>query len=129
MSSIVFPTSSSPGLYPQESSGRLINAFVEKTESGSPGQTLWRRSAGLYFLGSAPSPHTRGFQEYLSPGDTTSGGWTYAFWVTDEQISGLVKDLTHRGLHCEPVGGPRWYQACNDGPKQSFSPSRGSRSY
>lgn len=93
MASIVFPTSSSPGLYPQESGGRLINAFVEKTESGAPGQTLWRRSAGLFFLGSGPAGHTRGFQEYVSAGDTTSGGWTYAFWAADNQISGLIKDL------------------------------------
>src|SRR5215204_7381329 len=87
MVAIVFPTSSDPGLYPQESGGRLINAFVEKNSSGAPGQTLWRRSAGLFFLGSTVSGHTRGFQDYAGPGDTgtggASGGWTYAFWVLD----------------------------------------------
>ena len=62
MVAIVFPTSSSPGLRPQESAGRLINAFVEKTESGAPGTTLWRRSAGLIYGGSSSTLHTRGFQ-------------------------------------------------------------------
>src|SRR5215204_823740 len=62
MVAIVFPTSSDPGLRPQESSGRLINAFVEKSGAGAPGATLWRRSAGLIYGGSGSAPHTRGFQ-------------------------------------------------------------------
>lgn len=93
MTAIVFPTSSSPGLYPQESAGRLINAFVEKAEVGAPGATLWRRSPGLFYLGAGTSIHTRGFQEYISAGDTVAGGWIFAFWALNGNLVGLVKDL------------------------------------
>lgn len=94
MVAIVFPTSSSPGLRPQESAGRLINAFVEKAESGSPGQTLWRRSAGLIYGGSSTSPHTRGFQAYRDTDELATGnrGWATALWVTNGAIHLLVEN-------------------------------------
>lgn len=93
MVAIIFPTSSSPGLYPQESGGRLINAFIEKTAAGAPGQTLWRRSPGLFYLGSGVAPHTRGFQEYVDVGDTIAGGWTAAFWALNGSLCLLIKDV------------------------------------
>ena len=104
MVAITFPTSSSPGLYPQESAGRLINGFVEKTEPGAPGQTLWRRSAGLYWLGSGPGNHTRGFMPYVDVGDTAAGGWTLAFWVTNDQLAGLVKDIATGNYTVNVIG-------------------------
>jgi hypothetical protein len=96
MPSIVFPTSSSPGLRPQESAGRLINAFVEKTESGAPGQTLWRRSCGLPYAGQGTTVHTRGFQasrdtDQLAPGNR---GWATAYWVTNNAVHLLVEAST-----------------------------------
>jgi hypothetical protein len=47
MGAIVFPTSSSPGVNPQEGSGRLVNCYAVKTEQGSRTPILWKRSAGL----------------------------------------------------------------------------------
>lgn len=47
MGAIVFPTSSSPGVNPQEGSGRLVNGYAVKTEQGSRTPILWKRSAGL----------------------------------------------------------------------------------
>lgn len=62
MPDIVFPTSSAPATRPQESAGRLINAYVEKTLTGSPSKIITRRSPGLQRLGQAPgNVHTRGF--------------------------------------------------------------------
>lgn len=89
MPQIVFPTSSAPAFRPYESAGRLINAFVDKTEGGAPGRALWRRSPGLSYLTSAPTPHTRGFQEYIDSGQLAVGSmsWATAFWVTDDKVS------------------------------------------
>jgi len=62
MPSIVFPTTSAPATRPQESGGRLINAYVEKTPYGAPSQIIVRRSPGLQRIATtAISGHTRGF--------------------------------------------------------------------
>jgi len=63
---VPFPTSSSPGVKAQESSGRLINAFAEGSDPGSPGSPIIRRSPGLRQLVDAVPlgatfVHTRGF--------------------------------------------------------------------
>jgi|SRR5262245_15691711 len=81
MPDIVFPTSSAPGTRLQESSGRLINAFVEKTLTGAPAATIIRRSPGLNkaleSLSSVGSPvHTRGF---LDTG-------TEVIWITNDRV-------------------------------------------
>jgi hypothetical protein len=44
---IQFPLTTSPGLNPMESGGRLINAYVEKAAEGSRGKWVRRRAAGL----------------------------------------------------------------------------------
>jgi hypothetical protein len=62
MPDIVFPTTSAPASRPQESGGRLINAFVEKTLLGAPTRTIVRRSPGIERLATTiTSGHTRGF--------------------------------------------------------------------
>lgn len=78
MVSLVFPPSSNPGLRPQESAGRLINAFAEKALVGAPSQIIHRRSPGLprmtqTFL----SIHTRGF---LDAGSS-------CIWILDERVA------------------------------------------
>lgn len=62
MSSIVFPTSSAPGIRPADGSGRLKNSFAVKTEQGSRMPIKWLRSAGLRELafGIVDHSHFRG---------------------------------------------------------------------
>jgi hypothetical protein len=75
---IVFPTSSAPGLRPQEAGGRLINAFAEKTPLGAPSQVIIRRSPGLEELGSVGSfIHTRGFLDI---------SLAEVFWILNERV-------------------------------------------
>jgi len=75
---IVFPPSSAPGTRPQESGGRLINAFAEKTQVGAPSQIIIRRSPGLALLATAPNSriHTRGFLDI----------GTEALWILNERV-------------------------------------------
>lgn len=47
MAAIVFPTSSAPGIKPQDGSGRIINGYAVKTDQGSRAPLKWVRSAGL----------------------------------------------------------------------------------
>lgn len=62
MADITFPTTSSPGVRPQESAGRLINAFVEKALVGAPSQLILRRTPGLSQVANVVGEeHTRGF--------------------------------------------------------------------
>lgn len=85
---IVFPTSSTPGRKAQESGGRLVNAFTEKTATGAPSSLIVARSPGLERLAKVtalqPYKHTRGFLD--------SG--TLCIWIMDERVlnfnSGLV---------------------------------------
>lgn len=74
MPNITFPRSSAPATRPQESAGRLINAFVEKTLTGAPSDVIIRRSPGLERIGQTIGGiHTRGF---LDVG-------TEAIWILD----------------------------------------------
>lgn len=84
MPDIVFPTSSAPGLRPQESGGRLINAFAEKAPFGAPTQVIVRRSPGLQRVAMNGSfIHTRGFL------DTGSE----AIWVLNNRITKVNSDF------------------------------------
>ena len=107
MAPIVFPTSSNPGLRPQESAGRLVNAFIEKSESGAPGQTLWRRSCGLKFGGSGVSVHTRGFQAFRDTDQLAAGerGWATALWATNDQLH-LITEIPGTGEYTVNLVGP-----------------------
>lgn len=75
---IKFPQTSSPGIRPQESAGRLINAFSEKAIDGSPSNFNIRRSPGLTRVATAPSSrvHTRGFQD----------NGTNALWIMNSRV-------------------------------------------
>lgn len=76
MPDIVFPTSSAPGTKPQESAGRLINAFTEKTLTGAPSDRIIRRSPGLTRVANnGVGVHTRGFLDI----------GTFAFWLVDDR--------------------------------------------
>src|SRR3569833_1484604 len=48
---IIFPTSTPPGQNPQETGGRLINAFSEAAPPGSRSKVLYRRAPGLTNIG------------------------------------------------------------------------------
>ena len=48
---IIFPTSTQPGQNPQETGGRLINAFSEAAPPGSRSKVLYRRAPGLTNIG------------------------------------------------------------------------------
>ena len=84
MPSITFPTSSAPGTRPQESGGRLINAYVEKTPTGAPSDIIIRRSPGLQRLATVPYIHTRGF---LDAGSV-------AFWILDDRVVTVDQNLS-----------------------------------
>lgn len=89
MPAITFPSSSSPGARPQESGGRLINAFAEKGEEGAPSDVLIRRSPGLKYVGEAEGfTHTRGF---LNCGSV-------ALWILDDRIFSIDEDFTLTNL-------------------------------
>ena len=75
--SIIFPPSSAPGQRPQESAGRLINAFAEKTPVGAPSQVIHRRSPGLLRVAeSVDKIHTRGFLDI----------GTEVLWILNERV-------------------------------------------
>lgn len=65
--SIPFPLSSSPGANPQESAGRLINAYaeplgrdVQSAKGAAPPQIVWRKSPGLSSFGASTQTIFRG---------------------------------------------------------------------
>lgn len=77
MAEIVFPLSSAPGPRPQESGGRLINAFVEAATNSVPSKAVWRRTPGLRRVAEyMDHVHTRGFL------DTGS----VVFWIVDNRV-------------------------------------------
>lgn len=76
MPDIIFPTSSAPATRPQESGGRLINAYVEKTPTGAPSAVIIRRSPGLQRFGQAVNVHTRGFLDVESS----------CLWIVDNRV-------------------------------------------
>lgn len=77
MANIVFPPSSAPGLRPQESGGRLINAYGDKAPVGAPSQIIHRRSPGLRRVAINNSfVHTRGFLDIGSE----------ALWILDNRV-------------------------------------------
>lgn len=77
MPNIVFPPTSAPGLRPQESGGRLINAFAEKAPTGAPATIIHKRSPGLRLVGTVPDhSHTRGFLD--------AGG--IPLWVLNDRV-------------------------------------------
>lgn len=91
MAEIIFPPTSAPGARPQESGGRLVNAFAEKAPVGAPSQIIIRRSPGLERVAMASGrEHTRGLM------DT---GTSEAFWVLDDRIMKVdaIFDVTDLG--------------------------------
>lgn len=75
---ILFPPTSAPGQRPQESAGRLINAFADKMPVGAPAQIVIRRSPGLERVAmQSDHIHTRGFL------DT---GTSEALWIVDDRV-------------------------------------------
>jgi len=112
MVDIVFPTSSAPGTKPQESAGRLINAFVEKTLTGSPADTIIRRSPGLTRVANnGVGIHTRGFLDIGSAALWIVNGRVLkvdsAFHVTDVgALDGTKPVTTARNNHVLPDNTP-----------------------
>ena len=90
MPDITFPTSSAPGLRPQESGGRLINAYAEKAPAGAPTAVIVRRSPGLQRVAmTSLGIHTRGFL------DTGTGE---VFWVLNDRIARVDSTYTATDL-------------------------------
>lgn len=74
---IVFPTTSSPGVRPRESGGRLINAFAEKAPRGAASQLIIRRTPGLVRRADQTASYTitRGFLD----------GSSLVFWILGDR--------------------------------------------
>lgn len=47
MAKVLFPSSSSPGIRPNEGGGRLLNCYAEKLSAGAPAEYIIRRAPGL----------------------------------------------------------------------------------
>lgn len=94
MSKIVFPTSSAPGISPQQGGGRLVNCRAVKTEQGARAPLLWPRAAGLRENLSTITDHTgcRGLKLVGSTLLVVLGSRVYA--VTE---SGGVLSATNLG--------------------------------
>lgn len=61
MGNIVYPTSSCPGVVPQEGGGRLINCYAVKNPQGARWPIRWPRTAGLREIANAADHvHCRG---------------------------------------------------------------------
>lgn len=109
MPAITFPTSSDPGVRPQESGGRLINAFVEKSEAGAPGAGLWIRSAGFRLVTKRTvAGHTRGFLDYGRVGAAANPEGAelppaQIFWAVDGKLA-IIKDDFNRGYKFTELG-------------------------
>lgn len=89
MPNIVFPISSAPGPRPQESGGRLINAFVEKAPEGAADKIIIRRSPGLLKMAIAEGfEHTRGF---LDAGGTL-------IWILNDRVFSVTSDFVATNL-------------------------------
>src|SRR5215813_3917945 len=83
---VPFPTSSSPGLKPQEGGGRLINAFVEHAPAGAPGDILYKRSPGLrQVYAQSGNVHTRGFLDCS----------TSLLWIVQDGVDNVTFDGTN----------------------------------
>lgn len=65
MPALVFPTSSAPGIRPQEGAGRIVNGYAVKTEQGARGPFVHKRSPGLRetVSGITQHSHCRGLIE------------------------------------------------------------------
>lgn len=94
MASLVFPTSSAPGVSPQDGAGRIVNGYAVKTEQGARGPLVWKRSAGLRETVSGITSHThcRGLIEVAGTLLTVLGSRVYS--VTE---SGEVFTATNLG--------------------------------
>jgi len=106
---ITFPPTSAPGQAPQESGGRLINAFAEKTLVGTPSDIIHKRSPGLERLAvTGTYVHTRGFL------DTGS----LALWILDNRVLSLNSAFTIVDIGAltgtDPVTVARNNKATND---------------
>jgi hypothetical protein len=77
MPDIIFPTTSAPGARPQESGGRLINAFAEQAPFGAVGKIIIKRTPGLsQVANNLSNVHTRGFFDAAG----------LLLWVLDNRI-------------------------------------------
>jgi hypothetical protein len=79
---IPWPLSSSPGAFPQESAGRLINCYaeplgkdVEATKKLVPPVVVWRKSPGLSLFGASVNT---GFRGQILVGNTLYAAWSGA---------------------------------------------------
>jgi hypothetical protein len=77
---IPFPLSSSPGANPQESAGRLINAYaeplgkdIEAKKGWAPPPAVWRKSPGLSLFGASGQT---GFRGALLVGSAVYAAWS-----------------------------------------------------
>jgi hypothetical protein len=86
---IKFPTSSAPGMRPQEGGGRLLNAFTEKLADGAPSDTALRRSPGLSRVAlNGTYFETRGFQ----------AAGSVALWIVKDRVLKVDSSFTMTDL-------------------------------
>jgi hypothetical protein len=111
MPNIVFPTSSSPGRRPQESGGRLINAFVEKTATGAPSSIIHSRSPGMEPLVNVGGiAHTRGFLDVGSS----------CLWIVDNTVLSFNAAFNVTTVGALSGGDPVTMARNNASPRQNL---------
>lgn len=97
MPAIPFPASSAPGRRPQESGGRLINAYAKKAPPGAANPVIWPRSPGLRQLVDA-SAHTHCRGLHLS-------GSTLLAVLDNRVYSVTVSDSTYTATNLGALSG------------------------
>lgn len=73
MTAIILPTSTSPGAYPQESGGRLLNVYAESLGNTAGSKLALRRVPGLSAFGTTAQAGFRGMQ---AVGNTLFSAWS-----------------------------------------------------
>jgi hypothetical protein len=91
MGQLVFPTSSAPGIRPQEGAGRIVNGYAVKTEQGARGPLKWQRSAGLRETVSGIVSHVgcRGLIEVAGTVLTVLGSRVYSVTESGEVFTAV----------------------------------------
>jgi hypothetical protein len=92
---IVFNPSTSPGINPTESGGRLINAYAEKANDGARSTILIRRAPGLYPAFQAGAGTYRGAVEVNGQLYIANGAAVYL--VTKDAVTGVYTVTAQSG--------------------------------
>lgn len=129
MPALVFPTSSCPGVAPQDGSGRIVNGYAIKTEQGARGPLVWKRSAGLRETVSGITSHVgcRGLIEIAGTVLTVLGDRVYSVTESGEVFTavnqGALSGADNVTIARNNAGTPNIVAVCDAGTFNLFTGS------